>query len=135
MSHDAQADIEQLQKDEKEYLARVSAATDERNGIGFELDELLATRKEQKEALEEKYHKSLSALDPLVATLHAKIDELKGDIDKQAEMYAKETAASAEYEEKIDASNRNIAALEKEKMKKRAAYQTAMGEPERLLHR
>lgn len=132
MSHDAQSDIEQLQKDEKDFLAKVSALTDDRNGIGFELDELVATRKEQKEALEEKYKKSLSALDPLVATLHSKIEELKSEIEKQQEMYNKETAASVEYQEKIDASNRAIAALEKEKLKKRAAFQTATGEPERL---
>jgi chromosome segregation ATPase len=132
LSHDAQADIEQLQKDEKELLARVSAATDERNGVGFELDELLATRKEQREALEDKYHKSLQALDPLVATLHQKIDELKADIERQQELYAKETTASAEYAEKIEASNKAIALLEKDKLKKRAACQTAMGEPERL---
>ena len=132
MSHDAQSDIEQLQKDEKEYLSRVSHATDERNGIGFELDELLATRKDQKDALEEKYRKSLSALDPLVSTLHAKIDELKGEIDRQQEMYNKESIASGEYQDKIDAANRAIAALEKEKLKKRAAFQTATGEPERL---
>jgi len=132
MSHDAQADIEQLQKEEKELLARVSAATDERNGVGFELDELLATRKEQREALEEKYHKSLQALDPLVASLHAKIDELKGDIERQQELYAKETAASAEYQDKIEQCNKSIALLEKDKLKKRAACQTAMGEPDRL---
>jgi hypothetical protein len=110
----------------------VNQATDERNGIGFELDELLATKKEQKEALEEKYKKSLQALDPLVATLNLKIDELKSEIEKQQEMYNKEGQASNEYTEKIEASNRAIAQLEKDKIKKRAAFQTAMGEPERL---
>lgn len=132
LSHDAQADIEQLAKDAKEYESRVALATDERNGIGFELDELIATKKDQKEALEEKYKKSLQALDPLVATLNLKIEELKTEIEKQQEMYNKEVGASNEYTEKIESSNRAIAQLEKEKIKKRAAYQTAMGEPERL---
>lgn len=132
MSHDVQADIDQLQKENKELEARVHLATDERNGVGFELDELLATRAEQKEALEERYRKSLQALDPLVSTLHAKIEELKLEIDKQQELHNKEAAAASDYQDKIESSNRQIAQLEKDKMKKRAAYQTAMGEPDRL---
>ena len=132
MGHDAQADIDQLTKDEKEYLARVNIATADRDAIAIELDDLIATKKKQKEALEDKYKKSLQALDPLVTTLTNKIEELKQEIEKQQELYNKEGAASSEYIEKIEQSNRAIAQLEKDKIKKRAAFQTAMGEPERL---
>jgi len=131
-SHGMQQEIEQLQRESKEYVGRISLATDERNGVAFEYDELVATKREQREALQEKYNKSLTALDPLVASLHAKIDELKQEIEKQTELYNKEQAAANEYAQRIEAAQKQIGVLEKEKLKKRSQVSTAQGEPDRL---
>lgn len=132
ISHNTQADIETLHKEEKETALELQAVMDEKQMVSYELEELQKTRKEHTQLLEEKYQKSLASMEPVVQKLTAKIEELKGDIDKQQDTYAKENAAVQDYLKKIEEATAKIAAIDKQKLKKRALYSQAMGEPERL---
>lgn len=50
----------------------------------------------------------------------------------QAEQYAKENQATADYTTKIETCNRTLISLEKEKIKKRTVLQQQQTEPERI---
>lgn len=132
VSHDTQADIELLQKEEKETSIELSTLREERDMVDAELAELELNKKERASALEEKYRSSLAALKPEIEKLEAKIIELKGDIKDQEASYEKENQAVAEYTEKIEQAQADITSIDKEKIKKRAQYNQAVGEPERL---
>jgi len=131
-SHDTQADIELLQKEEKETSIELSKLRDERDMVDAELAELELNKKERALALEEKYRSSLAALKPEIERLGSKIGELKQDIKDQEASYEKENQAVVEYTEKIEKAQADITAIDKEKIKKRAQYNQAVGEPERL---
>jgi chromosome segregation ATPase len=132
VSHNTQADIEVLHKEEKETGAELAEVKEERAAVDFELDELQKTLKEQQQLLEEKYAKSLADMEPIKKNLKTQIQELKLDIGKQEDAYGKEDLAVQDYLRKIDEAQKSIASTEKIKLGKRSEYNQAMGEPERL---
>ena len=85
--------------------------------------------KEQEQLLEEKYAKSLAAMEPVKKKLEQTIEELKQDISKQDETYAKEDGAVQDYMRKMDEGTKQIASIEKAKLSKRAQYNQAMVTP------
>lgn len=132
VSHDTQADIEILQKEEKETSIELSNLKEERDIVDAELAELELTKKERAAALEEKFKASLAAMKPEIERLEYRIKDLKEDIKQQEESHEKENQAVTDYLAKIEEAQTHITKLDKEKIKKRAQYNQAVGEPERL---
>lgn len=131
-SHETQAEIELLEKEEKETSVELAQLHDEMQQVGHMLAELKQQEIDTKTDLEKKFESSLAAMEPEKKSLQGKIDELKKEIAEQKVAYEKESAAVEDYLKKMEEARGAIAKIDKEKIKKRAQYNQAVSEPERL---